>query len=60
MIRGEGDARSAEIYARAYSRNAEFYSFYRSLQAYRESIGTDSDVLVIAPDVDPSPMSQPM
>lgn len=50
MIRGEGDARSAEVYARAYSRNAEFYSFYRSLQAYRESIGTDSDVLVIAPD----------
>ncbi len=50
MIRGEGDARSAEIYARAYSRNAEFYSFYRSLQAYRESIGTDSDVLVITPD----------
>ena len=50
MIRGEGDARSAEVYARAYSRNAEFYSFYRSLQAYRESIGTDSDVLVISPD----------
>jgi modulator of FtsH protease HflC len=50
MIRGEGDARSAEVYARAYSRNAEFYSFFRSLQAYRESIGTDSDVLVIAPD----------
>ena len=34
----------------AYSRNPEFYSFYRSLQAYRKSIGTDSDVLVIAPD----------
>jgi membrane protease subunit HflC len=50
MIKGEGDARSAEVYARAYSRNAEFYSFYRSLQAYRESIGTDSDVLVISPD----------
>ncbi len=50
IIRGEGDARSAEIYARAFSRNAEFYSFYRSLQAYRESIGTDSDVLVISPD----------
>jgi membrane protease subunit HflC len=50
IIRGEGDAKSAEIYARAYSRNAEFYSFYRSLQAYRESIGTDSDVLVITPD----------
>jgi membrane protease subunit HflC len=50
IIRGEGDANSAQIYARAYTRNAEFYSFYRSLQAYRESIGTDSDVLVISPD----------
>jgi membrane protease subunit HflC len=50
IIRGEGDAKSAEVYARAYSRNPEFYSFFRSLQAYRESIGTDSDVLVIAPD----------
>lgn len=52
IIRGEGDAKSAEIYARAYNRNAEFYSFYRSLQAYRESIGTDNDVLVISPDSD--------
>ena len=50
IIRGEGDATSADIYAKAYSRNADFYSFYRSLQAYRESIGTDSDVLVISPD----------
>jgi modulator of FtsH protease HflC len=50
IIRGEGDARAAEIYARTYSRNAEFYSFYRSLQAYDRSIGTDSDVLVIGPD----------
>jgi membrane protease subunit HflC len=49
-IRGEGDAKSAEIYARTYSRNADFYSFYRSMQAYRESIGTESDVLVISPD----------
>jgi membrane protease subunit HflC len=50
MIRGEGDAGAAEAYARAYSRNAEFYSFYRSLQAYDESLGTDNDVLVIGPD----------
>jgi membrane protease subunit HflC len=49
-IRGEGDAKAAEVYAAAYSRNAEFYSFYRSLQAYRESLGTDSDVLVISPE----------
>lgn len=52
MIKGEGDAKSADIYARAYNRNAEFYSFHRSLQAYRLSIGTDNDVLVISPDSD--------
>lgn len=50
IIRGEGDAKSTEIYSAAYNRNAEFYSFYRSLQAYREAIGTDNDVLVISPD----------
>jgi membrane protease subunit HflC len=49
-IRGEGDAKAAEIYAAAYSRNQDFYSFYRSMQAYREAIGTDSDVLVISPN----------
>jgi membrane protease subunit HflC len=50
IIRGDGDAKSAEIYAKAYSRNPEFYAFYRSLQAYRTSLGTNSDVLVISPD----------
>jgi modulator of FtsH protease HflC len=52
IIRGDGDAKAAEIYARAYERNPEFYSFHRSLQAYRESLGTQSDVLVISPDSD--------
>ena len=52
IIKGEGDAKSADIYAKAYNRNAEFYSFHRSLQAYRLSIGTDNDVLVISPDSD--------
>lgn len=50
ITRGEGDAKSAEIYAKAYSQNADFYSFHRSLQAYRDSVGTDSDVLVLSPD----------
>ena len=50
QIRGEGDASASEIYARAYSKNAEFYSFYRSMQSYREAIGTPGDMLVIAPD----------
>ncbi len=48
--RGEGDAKAAEIYARMYQRYPEFYSFHRSLQAYRNSLGQPNDVLVIAPD----------
>jgi modulator of FtsH protease HflC len=52
IIRGEGDAKSAEIYAKAFTRNAEFYAFYRSLEAYRKSIGTQNDVLVISPDTE--------
>jgi membrane protease subunit HflC len=50
QIRGEGDAAASEIYARSYSKNAEFYSFYRSMQSYRDSVGTQSDILVVAPD----------
>jgi modulator of FtsH protease HflC len=50
QIRGEGDASASEIYAKSYSKNAEFYSFYRSMQSYRDAIGTQGDMLVIAPD----------
>jgi membrane protease subunit HflC len=49
QIRGEGDARAAAIYAAAFGRDAEFYSFYRSLKAYRESFSDKSDVLVLDP-----------
>jgi membrane protease subunit HflC len=49
-IRGAGDARAAEIYAAAYSKDRDFYAFYRSMQAYRESIGSAQDVLVLQPD----------
>jgi membrane protease subunit HflC len=48
--RGEGDAKAAEIYAKAYNRNREFYSLYRSLQAYRQSFGNKGDVIVLEPD----------
>jgi membrane protease subunit HflC len=51
-IRGAGDARAAEIYAAAYSKDRDFYAFYRSMQAYREAIGRDQDVLVLKPDSD--------
>jgi len=50
QIRGKADALAAGIYAKAYSRNPEFYSFYRSLQAYERSLGKDGDVLVVTPD----------
>jgi membrane protease subunit HflC len=50
QIRGQGDASASEVYAKSYSKNAEFYSFYRSMQSYRESVGTQGDMLVIAPD----------
>lgn len=49
-IRGEGDARSTAIYAAAYSQDKEFYAFHRSLQAYRDSFSSKSDVLVLTPD----------
>jgi len=51
-IRGAGDARAAEIYALAYSKDRDFYAFYRSMQAYRQAIGRDQDVLVLKPDSD--------
>jgi len=49
-IRGEGDAKAAEIYADAYNRDPEFYAFYRSIDAYRKSIGKSGDVLVLDPN----------
>lgn len=50
QLRGEGDALAAEIYATAYSADAEFYSFLRSMDAYRASFSTKQDVMVLAPD----------
>ncbi|MNN27667.1 Modulator of FtsH protease HflC [compost metagenome] len=47
--RGDGDAQAAAIYAKAYTQDADFYAFYRSLQAYRESFSSKSDVLVLDP-----------
>jgi membrane protease subunit HflC len=50
IIRGEGDANAAGIYAKAYSKDPEFYSFHRSIKAYKNSLGGAGDVLVIGPD----------
>ena len=48
-IRGDGDAKSAEIYANAYGQDPEFYSFYRSINAYRKVFADGSAMLVIDP-----------
>lgn len=47
--KGEGDAKAAATYAAAFGRNTEFYSFYRSLEAYKQSFRTKSDVMVVDP-----------
>lgn len=49
IIRGEGDAQATEIYAAAYTKDEEFYSFYRSLDAYKNSFNDSNDVLLIEP-----------
>ena len=51
-IRGEGDAQAAAIYAGAYNQDKEFFRFYRSLQAYKESFKDPEDVLILEPDSD--------
>jgi modulator of FtsH protease HflC len=51
-VRGEGDARSAALYAAAFNQNPEFYSFYRSMEAYRQSFRGRSDVMVLEPNSD--------
>jgi membrane protease subunit HflC len=50
QLRGEGDAKAAEVYANAYTQDPEFYSFYRSLNAYKNSFNNRSDVMVLQPD----------
>ncbi len=50
IIRGAGDAKAAEIYADAYNQDPEFYAFYRSIDAYRNSVGRSGDILVLDPD----------
>ncbi len=52
IIRGHGDAKSAEIYALAYNQDKEFFSFYRSLDAYKASFNSASDIMLLTPDSD--------
>jgi len=45
-LRGEGDAKAAEIYAQTYGQNPEFFSFYRSLNAYKKTLSNNSTVVI--------------
>ncbi len=51
-VKGDGDAIATEIYAKAYGKSPEFYSFYRSLEAYQNSFKSKSDVMVLDPSSD--------
>jgi membrane protease subunit HflC len=50
ILRGEGDAKATEIYASAYNKDRDFYAFYRSLNAYRNSFGDNNDILLLDPE----------
>lgn len=51
-LKGDGDAKAAEIYANAYGKNPEFYAFYRSVEAYKNSFRDKSDIMVLDPSSD--------
>ena len=51
-LRGEGDAIASRTYAEAYQKNPEFYSFYRSLEAYKKTLRSKGDVMVLDPSSD--------
>ncbi len=51
-VRGEGDAKAAAIYSQAFQQNPEFFSFYRSMEAYKSSFRSKSDMLVLEPNSD--------
>ena len=51
-IKGEGDAKATAIYGKAFGENPEFYAFYRSLEAYRQSFANKNDLLVVDPSAD--------
>ena len=52
QLRGDGDAEAAKIYAQAYQRDPEFYSFFRSLNAYKQSFANKGDIMLVEPDGD--------
>ena len=51
-IKGQGDAKAARVYSDVFSKNKEFYDFYRSLEAYRNSVNSKEDILVLDPNTE--------
>ena len=51
-VKGDGDAKASATYAAAFSQNPEFYNFYRSMEAYRQSFRNKGDILVVDPSSD--------
>ena len=52
ILRGDGEGQMNRIFAEAFGRDAEFFSFYRSMQAYESALGTDDTTMVLSPDSD--------
>ena len=50
ILRGEGESQSVNIYANAFQQDPEFYSFYRSMQAYGNVLGEDGTTMILSPD----------
>ena len=50
VTKGQGDAKAAEIYAKAYGKNVEFYAFYRSMAAYKETFNKSANIMITEPD----------
>lgn len=52
ILRGSGDAKAADIYAKTYGEDVEFFGFYRSMAAYKQAVGKTGDIMVLEPDSD--------
>lgn len=52
VLRGEGDAKAAEIFASTFNQDQDFYAFYRSMIAYKQSLGKSGNIMVLEPDSD--------
>jgi len=52
ILRGNGDSKAADIYAKAYGKDVEFFTFYRSMNAYKQTFNKSGDMVVLEPDSD--------